>query len=273
MKTIPLDIPMLKIWLQEAWRRGDYAHFYPYMEPGAREFLLRLDIAPGAKLLDVGCGGGHLALLAAQAGAQVTGIDIFPNLLDMARKRARAQGVSIQFDQGDVETLPYENAHFDVVLSLFSTMFAPRPERTTAEMLRITKPGGRIIMANWTPDGFVGRMAKVITRHYAPPPIMTSPWQWGDEAQVCARLQHGVRELQMTHQLYPLHFPFPPVEVVEFLRKYYGPLNRTFEELDRIGCAALKTDLEQFWIENNRSEKPDATHIEAAYLEVDAVKD
>jgi SAM-dependent methyltransferase len=271
MKTIPLDISMLKIWLKDAWMGGDYAHFDPTMAPGAREFFVRLEIAPGAQLLDVGCGAGQLALLAATAGAHVTGIDIAPNVLDQARKRAKAQGLTIQFDEGDVEAMPYKNDSFDVVVSLFSAMFAAQPQRAASEMMRVIKPGGRLIMANWTLDGFVGQMAKVIARQAPPPPVMTSPFQWGDEGQVRARLP-GLRELLLTPRVYPLHFPFPPVEVVAFFRKYYGPVNRAFDSLDRVGQASLQLDLEHFWTEKNLSENKDATHIEAAYLEVDAVK-
>lgn len=271
MKTIPLDIPMLKIWLKDAWTGGDYAHFDLYMAPGAREFFVRLDVAPGAELLDVGCGAGQLALLAAGAGARVTGIDIAPNSLEQARKRARAQGLNIHFDEGDVEAMPYKNDSFDVVVSLFSAMFAAQPGKAAGEMLRVLRPGGRLIMANWTADGFVGQMAKVAARHAPPPPVMTSPFQWGDQAQVRARLQ-GLRELRLTPRVYPLHFPFPPVEVVAFFRKYYGPLQRAFERLDRVGQASLQMDLERFWSENNLSENKDATHIEAAYLEVDGLK-
>lgn len=271
MKTIPLDIPMLKIWLKDAWTSGDYAHFDLYTAPGAREFFVRLEIAPGVQLLDVGCGAGQLALLAATAGARVTGIDIAPNSLEQARKRAKMQNLSIHFDEGDVEAMPYKNDSFDVVVSLFSAMFAAQPLKAASEMLRVIKPGGRLIMANWTVDGFVGQMAKVITRHAPPPPVMTSPFQWGDEVQVRARLQ-GLRELRLTPRLYPLHFPFPPVEVVAFFRKYYGPLHRAFEGLDRLGQASLQMDLERFWTEKNLSENKDATHIEAAYLEVDGVK-
>lgn len=271
MKTVPLDIPMLKIWLKDAWTGGDYAHFDLYLTPGAREFFVRLDIVPGVQLLDVGCGAGQLALLAAAAGARVTGIDIAPNSLEQARKRARAQNLSIHFDEGDVEAMPYKNDSFDVVLSLFGAMFAAQPDQAASEMLRVLKPGGRLIMGNWTSDGFVGQMARVVARHAPPPPVMTSPFQWGDQAQVRARLP-GLRELHLTPRAYPLYFPFPPVEVVAFFRKYYGPLNRAFDNLDRVGQASLEIDLERFWSEKNLSDNKEATHIEAAYLEVDGVK-
>ena len=271
MKTVPLDIPMLKIWLKDAWMTGDDAHVEPYLAPGVREFLVRLEIAPGAQLLDVGCGGGQLALLAASAGARVTGFDIAPNLLELARKRARTQNLSIHFDAGDVDAMPYKDDSFEVVVSLFRAMFAAQPLQTANEMLRVLKPGGRLIMANWTPDGFIGQMVKLVARHAPLPPVMSSPFQWGEEDLVRARLQR-LQQLRVAPCVFPLHFPLPPVEVVAFLRKYYGPLNRTFDFLDRVGQASLQIDLERFWSEKNLSGNPQATHIEAAYLQVEGVK-
>jgi SAM-dependent methyltransferase len=168
--------------------------------------------------------------------------------------------------------LPYEDASFDLAVSLIGAMFAPRPERVAAELVRVCRPGGRIVMGNWTPEGFVGQMFKVIGRHVPPPPQMPSPLLWGDEETVRGRLGEGVAELTLTKRMYPFHYPFPPFEVVEHFRTYYGPTNRAFEALDDAGGDALRRDLERLWTEHNTAEE-DATSIESEYLEVVAVRE
>ena len=147
--------------------------------------------------------------------------------------------------------LPYPDASFDVVTSLIGAMFAPRPERVAAELVRPCRPGGRIVMANWTPDGFVGQMFKVIGKHVPPSPLMPSPLLWGDEATVRERFGDGVADLTAEKRQYPFAYPFPPGEVVEHFRTYYGPMNRAFAALDNAGQAALHRDLEQLWTAHN----------------------
>jgi 2-polyprenyl-3-methyl-5-hydroxy-6-metoxy-1,4-benzoquinol methylase len=197
---------------------GDFGRVAKHLEPGAEEFIARLALKPGTRLLDVACGSGNLAIPAARAGAIVTGIDIATNLLEQGRARAESEGLAIQFDEGDAERLPYDNAAFDVVVSMFGAMFAPRPELAAAELVRVCRPGGRIAMANWTPAGFAGQMFKSVGKHVPPPPDIPPPSQWGDEAIVRERLHDGVADLQMTKRMCPLQYPFPPSEVVEFYR-------------------------------------------------------
>ena len=220
---------------------------------------------------DVACGAGQIAIPAARAGVRVTGIDIASNLIEQARTRARAEGVDVRFDEGDAEALPYEDAAFDLVVSLIGAMFAPRPERVAAELVRVCRPGGRIVMANWTPEGHVGQMFKIIGKHVPPPPLMPSPLKWGDEATARERLGDGIAELETTKRLYPMHYPFPPAEVVEFFRVYYGPTNSAFAALDAAGQSALRGDLEQLWAGNNRA-TDGSTQVEAEYLEVVAIR-
>ena len=136
------------------------------MEKDAEVFFERLGVKPGSRLLDVGCGAGQLALIAARAGAKVTGCDIAMNWLEKARARAAAEGLDITFEEGDAESLPYADGQFDVVTSLIGAMFAPRPELVAAELNRVCRPGGTIAMANWTPGGFVGQMFKTICKAY-----------------------------------------------------------------------------------------------------------
>jgi len=271
MSVMTPEMESLKTRLKATWMAGDYGQFAKYLEPGALEFLARIPIKPGTRMLDVACGAGQIAIPAARAGARVTGVDIATNLIEQARARAKAEGVDVRFDEGDAEMLPYEDASFDLVVSLIGAMFAPRPERVAAELVRVCRPGGRIVMANWTPEGFVGQMFKTIGKHVPPPPLMPSPVKWGDEATVRERLRDGVAQLQLTRRLYPFRYPFPPSEVVEFFRTYYGPTNRAFAALDAAGQAALRHDLEQLWTAHNRA-TDGTTDLEPEYLEVVAVR-
>jgi SAM-dependent methyltransferase len=266
------EMETLKTRLKATWMAGDYGTFAKYLEPGAMEFLARLPVQAGTRMLDVACGAGQISIPAARAGARVTGVDIATNSIEQARARAQAEGLDARFDEGDAEMLPYEDASFELVVSLIGAMFAPRPERVAAELVRVCRPGGRIVMANWTPEGFVGQMFKVIGKHVPPPPMMPSPLLWGDEATVRERLREGVAELRLTKRLYPFYYPFPPSEVVEHFRTYYGPMNRAFGALDDAGQVALRRDLEQLWTEHN-SATDGTTHYDSEYLEVVAVRE
>ena len=269
----PMEAPMkeLKARLKATWMAGDYGHFATFMEPGALEFLARLTVVPGTRMLDVGCGAGQIAIPAASAGVRVTGVDIAANLIEQARTRAKAVGVDARFEEGDAEMLAFGDATFDLVVSLIGAMFAPRPDKVAAELLRVCRPGGRIAMANWTPEGHVGQMFKIIGKHVPPSPLMVSPLKWGDDATVRERLQDGIASLVTTKRLYAMRYPFPPVEVVEFFRAYYGPTNRAFAALDDAGQKALRHDLEQLWTANNRA-RDGSTHVESEFLDVMAVR-
>jgi Methylase involved in ubiquinone/menaquinone biosynthesis len=271
MTTITPEMESLKGQLKAAWMAGNYGLVAKHLEQGAEEFIVRLALKPGTRLLDVACGNGNLAMLAARAGAIATGVDIATNLLEQARARAKSEGLAIQFDEGDAEQLPYDNSAFDVVVSMFGAMFAPHPELAAAELVRVCRPDGRIAMANWTPAGFAGQMFKTVGKHVTPPPDIPPPSQWGDEAIVRGRLHDGIADLQMTKRMCPLKYPFPPSEVVEFYRVYFGPVNHAFLALDADGQAALRRDLEQLWSAHNRAQD-NSTHVESEYLEVLATR-
>src|SRR3990170_2222959 len=232
MVTMSIDMEALKAKLKVTWMAGDYGTFAKYLEPGALKILAGMKIEPGTRMLDVGCGAGQIAIPAARAGVDVTGIDIATNLIEQARARAAAEGLRIQFDEGDAEELPYPDASFDTVVSLIGAMFAPRPERVAAELVRVCRPGGRVIMVNWTPAGFIGQMFKLNGKHMPPPEGMPSPVLWGDEATVRERLRAGIKDLQLNQRIYPsFQYPFGPAKVVEFYRQFYGPTNRAFAAL------------------------------------------
>ena len=271
MSTNNPEMESLKTRLKSMWMAGDFGQVAKYIETGAEEFIARLALEPGVRVLDVACGSGNLAIPAARAGAVVTGVDIAPNLLEQARARAESEGLTIQFDEGDAESLPYPDAAFDVVVSMYGAMFAPRPHLVAAELVRVCRGGGRIALANWTPAGFIGQMFKLTGRHVPPPPGMPSPVLWGDEATVRERLGGRVADLQMTPRVCVFRYPFPPAGVVEFFRTYYGPTQRAFDALDADAQAALRADLERLWAEHNRA-ADGTTRVEAEYLEIVATR-
>lgn len=264
------EVDSVKARLKSIWTAGDYDRFSRYMEGSAREFYERLTVAPGSQLLDVACGSGQLALMAAKDGIRVTGVDIAGNLVERARTRANAEGLNVRFEEADAESLPFDDASFDVVVSLIGAMFAPRPQLVAQEMLRICVPGGTVAMANWTPQGFIGQMFKTVSKFIAPNG-MPSPVLWGDEATVRERLGHGLSELTLTRRQYRFEYPFPPSDVVEFFRLYYGPTNRAFASLDAEGQAQLRSDLEALWTTHNRA-GGGCTTVFAEYLEVIGIR-
>lgn len=270
--TTTIDMNAIKTRLKAVWMAGDYGTFAKYMEPGALDILASWRLAPGSKLLDIGCGAGQITIPAARAGVHATGVDIATNSLEQARVRAISEGLDVQFDEGDAEALPYPDASFDTVVSVVGAMFAPRPERVASEMIRVARPGGRIMMVNWTASSLVGQMFKALAKHVPPAPGIPSVMLWGDEATVGERLNAGIAELTLTKQFYPSWtYPFGTPEVVEFFRQNYGPMQRAFAALDADGQKALRQDLEHVFSAHNRA-TDGTTRLEAEYLEVVATR-
>lgn len=265
------ELESLKNRLRATWIAGDFGEIAKSIEKGAEDFVNRLDLKPGMKVLDVACGTGNTSIPAAKAGAEVTGIDIAPNLIEQAIARAKAEGVDAKFEVGDAEALPYEDASFDVVITMFGAMFAPRPDVTVEELKRVCKPGGKIVMANWTPSGFAGQMFKTNAKHVPPPAGMPSPVLWGDEETVTRRFADGVSDLQLTRTPIHMSYEFGPADVVEHFRKYFGPTQKAFGALDEAGQAALRKDLEELWAANNTA-TDGTTQAVSEYLEVRAVR-
>ena len=188
MASGPDSFGELKQRLRASWMAGDFGEIAKLNVREGEGFIQRINLKPGTKVLDVACGTGNQSIPAARAGADVIGLDLAPNLLEQARKRAAAENLKIEFIEGDAEKLPYDAARFDVVMSMFGAMFAPRPEVVAAELLRVCRPGGLIAMGNWTPEGFVGQMFQITARHSPPPPGMLPPSLWGVEKVVTERL-------------------------------------------------------------------------------------
>ena len=265
------EMEALKARLKATWMSGDYGRFATYLEPGALEFLSRIKIEPGTRVLDVASGAGQTAIPMARAGAKVTGVDIATNLIEQARRRAQAENLDARFEEADAEMLPFADGSFDIVISLIGAMFAPRPELVAAELKRVCRPGGKIIMGNWTPAGFVGQMFKIHGKHVPPPALMPAPVKWGDEEVVRERFNDGISHLKLNRRLYPFRYPFAPTEVVEFFRTYYGPSFKAFAALDAEKQSALREDLEQLWKEHNTA-ADGTTAIDSEYLEVVAIR-
>jgi len=266
----PLELDPIGERVRATWTSGDFGRIAKGYSLGSGEFIARLGLYPNEPVLDLACGSGNLAIPAARAGASVTGIDIAPNLVSQAQTRALAEGLSIRFDVGDAEQLPYANGEFTTVVTMFGAMFAARPERAAAEMLRVTRSGGRIAMANWTPSGFIGEMLRMTTKYVAPPTGISSPLLWGTEDAVRARLGSGVKSLTLTRRLITFEYPFGPEETVNQFRLWYGPTLRSFAVLDEPNRGALRRDLERLWTDHNRA-TDGTTRVQAEYLEILAV--
>ncbi len=270
-QTAAPDLAQLKSNLKSIWMAGDFGQIASYAVQAGVEFIGRTQIKPGSRLLDVACGTGNVSLPAARAGASVTGVDIAPNLLEQARKRAAAEHLNIRFDEGDAEDLPYADGEFDIVVTMFGAMFAPRPERTAAELIRVCRPGGLIAMANWTPQGFVGKTFQLTAKMAPPPPGVPPPVLWGEESAVRQRFSQNISKLTMTRHTVSFEYPFSPKEVVAFFRQYFGPTQATFARLDKAGQDSLASQLEQAWTENNQA-TGGTTKVAAEYLDVRAIR-
>jgi 2-polyprenyl-3-methyl-5-hydroxy-6-metoxy-1,4-benzoquinol methylase len=270
--TIP-NLEAVKARQKTTWESGDFGQIARTIENVAEEFMAGQPLQPGSHVLDVACGTGNLAVLAARRGCVVSGVDIASNLIAQARTRAAAEGLRIDFKEGDAEALPFVGDQFDLVVSMFGVMFAPRPNVVAAELLRVTKPGGQVALASWTPEGFLGKMFNVFKAHLPPPPAgVPSPMGWGDEATVRTRLRHGFSDVRLTRRIALMRYPFPPAETVEFFRQYYGPTQRAFASLDASAQAALRRDLVELQTANNIARTPGTTEVAAEYLEVVAVR-
>jgi ubiquinone/menaquinone biosynthesis C-methylase UbiE len=271
MQAASPEFSQLKAALKATWTAGDFGQIARHTMVTAQEFVDRTKITPGMRVLDVACGTGNTAIPAAKAGADVTGIDLAPNSLAQAREWAAREKLNIRFDEGDAEDLPYPDHSFDVVLTMFGAMFAPRPDRTAAELLRVCKPGGQIAMANWTPQGFVGKSFQVTAKVAPPPPGVPPAVLWGDENTVRQRLGPGTSNLTMSRQNSQFNYPYDSQGMVEFFRKYFGPTKTTFARLDEAGQAALAAQLESLWKDHNTA-TDGTTKIAAEYLDVRAIR-
>jgi len=264
------DLAAIKGRQQKAWSSGDYGRVGVTLLVMAELLAEAADLKPGHRVLDVACGNGNASLAAARRFCDVTGIDYVPMLLDEARNRAEAEGLSVDFVEGDAEELPFEDASFDVVLSTLGVMFAPDQQKAAYELLRVVRAGGTIAMASWVPDGYIGDLFKTIGKHVPPPAGLKPPFRWGTEEGLDELLDGGIGSLQTRRRTFVWRFPSVQHHV-DFMREYYGPLNKAFGALDAEGQDALESDLISLAEGYNRSDDGTAV-LHADYLEVVAAR-
>ena len=253
------------------WSAGDYDRISAGFRHEAEAFVERQALRPGQRVLDAACGTGNLTIPAARTGARVTGLDLVPALLAHAAAWADREHLDVALDEGSVEALPYADASFDVVLSMFGLMFAARPERVVAELARVTRPGGRVAMANWTRAGFVGRMLALHVAQVPPPAGVPSVLLWADEAALRERFDAATWTLTLTPRVLTFRYPYPPEGTAELFRAAYGPTVRTLEALDDARRAAFADALTAHWTAHQRADARD-TRVDAEYLDVVAVR-
>src|SRR5947207_631854 len=259
------------------WEKGDFTRIAETMRESGEALVQRLGITKGLKVLDLGCGDGTTALPEAKLGADVFGIDIARNLVDAGNKRAAEHGLTnLKFQEGDASNLEQvPDKTFDLVVSIFGAMFAPRPFDVAKEMVRVTRPGGRIVMGNWIPNDptLVAQILKISSSYSPPPPEgFVSPMTWGVEEQVIERFGGaGVSQekVSMVRDTYTFNFPDRPAELVASFREYYGPTMNAFDAAEATGREReLQAELETLFNEQNTSSSEDATSIPATFLHV-----
>lgn len=267
-----VDLGAVRQAQQKTWSEGDFAMVAGIVEMVAEELVEAMDIVPDERVLDVACGSGNGALAAARrAWGSTVGVDFVPSLLERGRERAAAERLEVEFVEGDAAELPFGDGEFDVVISIFGAMFAPEHERTAAELLRTCKPGGRIGMANWVPDGGVGKMFMTIAKHAPPPPGVSSPLLWGTEDHLRELLGDGVSELQVERRRSRQTFRSPN-HFLEFFRTYFGPTKVAYERVGPDGEEALTADMKAYLEEYNKAGDRDALVLEPEYLQVVATR-
>jgi SAM-dependent methyltransferase len=216
------NLSAIKDRQQKRWTSGNYARVGNTLVIMGELLCEAVDVRAGDKVLDVATGSGNTAISAARRFCDVTGVDYVPELIEDARKRAEVEGLEITFDVGDAEDLPYPHASFDVVLSTLGVMFAPNQEKAAEELLRVCRPGGKIGLANWTLDGFIGNMFRTHVKHVPEPPGIKPPPSWGTEERLRELLGEGVGSLEVTQRSYMFRYPSAR-HFVEHFRTYYGP--------------------------------------------------
>ena len=264
------DLNALKARQHGAWSSGDYAVVGTTLQIVGEDLCEALDIRAGQKVLDVAAGNGNATLAAARRWCDVVSTDYVPSLLERGRLRAEADGLQVQFKQADAEALGFEDATFDVVMSTFGVMFTPDQDRAAAELLRVCKRGGKIGLANWTPEGFIGQLFKTLGKHLPPPAGARSPALWGTEARINAMFAASAASIKAERR----HFNFryrSPEHFLDVFKNFYGPMLKAFAALDMANQQRLRDDIVALIATMNRAS--DGTMIvPSEYLEIVIVK-
>lgn len=262
---------------KDLWEKGDFTKIADTMRTSGEELVAKLGISSHMEVLDLGCGDGTTAVPAAKTGARVLGVDIARNLVEAGNARAKSEGLTnLTFQEGDATGLTELKTHsFDLVISIFGAMFAPRPVDVAKEMVRVTRPGGRIVMGNWIPGDptFVAQILKISSAYTPPPPEgFISPMLWGIEEHVVERFRHaGVppENILFEKDTFTFRAPYSPAEYVSHFKDYYGPTMNAFEAAEKNGKSGeLQKELEDLFVRQNQSADPSLTSIPATYLRV-----
>jgi SAM-dependent methyltransferase len=255
---------------QAMWASGDFHQVAALIQPVADELAFALDVQAGWRVLDVACGSGNAALAAARLGAQAVGVDYVPALLARGRRRAEAEGLDVVLREGDAEAIPFGEGEFDATVSVFGSMFAPDHRRAAAELARVTRRGGRIGLATWTPDGFIGEMLKTVARHVPPPAGVPSPILWGTADYLADLFGDAVASIRSQERTFLFRFRTADA-FVELFRTTYGPTVKAFEAAGPTGHAELHADLVSL-VEAYAGSESGPVAIPAAWLETIAVR-
>ena len=264
------DFEAIKARQRTTWGSGDFAVIGTTLQIVGETLCEAVDLRSGSRVLDVAAGNGNCALAAARRFAEVTAIDYVPEVLEDGRRRATADRLPVTWKVADAEALPFDDGSFDAVLSSFGVMFAPNQMRAASELLRVCRPGGRVGLANWTPEGFVGRLFKVIGRWIPPPAGLHSPARWGTKAALAELFDDGVSSLSATPRTFDFRYRSPD-HWIDVFRTWYGPVLKAFDALPQHDRATLHAELVALVAEFNRS--GDATMVvPGEYLEVVIVR-
>jgi ubiquinone/menaquinone biosynthesis C-methylase UbiE len=266
----PIDLVAIKARQQATWSSGDYSVIGTTLQVVGETLCEALDLRAGERVIDVACGNGNASLAAARRFALVTGVDYVPDLLARAGARAAVDGLPLVLREGDAEALPFPDGAFDVVVSTFGVMFAPDQERAARELLRVCRHGGRIGLANWTPDSFVGQMFKVVSGHVPPPAGLRGPSQWGTEARLGELFGAEAKDLRVQRREFNFRYR-TTAHWLEVFRSWYGPVLRAFAALGPEKQEALAADLTA--LADRLNVARDGTMVvPSAYLEVVIVR-
>ena len=260
------DLAAIKARQQQTWASGNFAVVASRIVLVSELLADTAELRAGWRVLDVACGNGNATLAAARSGAAAVGVDYVSALLEDGRVRALAEGLDVEFQLGDAEALPFADASFDAVLSVFGSMFAPDHRRAAEEIIRVTRPGGTVGLASWTPDGFIGQMFRLITSHVPAPAGVQSPLLWGTEEHLAALFAPESQDAHSLERTCIFRFSSPE-EFVAFFRRWYGPTVKAFDALDEAGGAALAADLADLVRDYDRHRDGGSVAIAAQYLE------
>jgi len=262
----PIDYTAIKQRQQATWASGDYGTIGMRLQIVGESLAEAADVRAGERVLDVAAGNGNATLAAARRFAEVTSTDYVPDLLEKGAMRAKANGVDVDFQTADAENLPFANGSFDVVLSTFGVMFTPNQDMAAREMLRVTRSGGRIGLANWTPGGFIGELFRLIGRHVPPPAGVQSPALWGSEPRLVELFGPQASDIRCTRRLYNFRYQ-SAAHWIDIFRNFYGPVHKAFGALDADGQARLTADLTEL-LERRNVAGPTSLVVPGEYLEV-----